>query len=343
MTASERTRSHLADRALPSTAGATLSIRHVTKIFKGDVRANDDISLEIEPGEVFGLLGPNGAGKTTLVNQIVGLLKPTSGTIHLGGVDLVADPAAAREFCSYLPQTEPPIRALRVTTAIDLVGRMRGGDPRAVRERMDSLIHVLELEEWRDKLGDAISGGVRRLVGFVMAAVQPGHIVILDEPTNDVDPLRRRLLWREIRGLAERGAAVILVTHNVLEAEHSVDRLAIIDRGRVIAQGTPSSLKADGRGELRFVVALNPLAEAPAIPDFARQSTRIGRRLLLTIEEDDASHAMQWARTLISEGIAEEYELGATTLEDTYVRLIGREDAAEMAEAAEADNGDFVK
>ncbi len=342
MTASERTRSHLADRALPSTAGATLSVRDVTKVYRGGVVANDNISLEIRAGEVFGLLGPNGAGKTTLVNQIVGLLKPDSGSIQLGEIDLVADPAAAREFCSYLPQSEPPIRPLRVSNALELVARIRGAGAQRAHDRAVNLIAALEIEQWRNTIGNSLSGGVRRLVGFAMAAVEPGRIVILDEPTNDVDPLRRRLLWREVRRLAEQGSAVVLVTHNVLEAEHAVDRLAIIDRGRVVAQGTPAALKADGRSLLRFAVSLDPLAKAPAIPDFARQSTRIGRRMLFTIAEGDAPHAMQWARDLIDAGVAEEYQLGGTTLEDTYVRLIGREDAAELAEAEETADGHFA-
>jgi len=166
-----------------------------------------------------------------------------------------------------------------------------------------------------------------------MAAVEPGHLMILDEPTNDVDPLRRRLLWREIRRIAAEGTAVILVTHNVLEAEHSVDRLAVIDHGKVIAQGTPATLKANGRDRLRFTVALNPLAEdPPPPPPFALSHARVGRRMLFTIEESDAAAAMDWARALIASGVGEEYQLGATTLEDTYVRLVGREDAADLVE-----------
>jgi ABC-type multidrug transport system ATPase subunit len=168
---------------------------------------NDQISLRVEPGEVYGLLGPNGAGKSTLVKQVIGLLKPTGGRLTLGPYDLVADPNAARQLCSYLPQAQMPID---------------------------------------------------------MVTVQPGRVVILDEPTNDVDPLRRRLLWDQVRALGEQGCAVFLVTHNVMEAEKSVDRLAIIAAGRLIAEGTPSSLKARNRGHLRLQVLLVPGREPPA-------------------------------------------------------------------------------
>lgn len=317
-----------------SASSAGLVIEGLRKEF-GDVVANDDISIRVEPGEVFGLLGPNGAGKTTLVNQVIGLLRPTSGSIHLGDVDLVAHPAAAREFCSYLPQGEPPIRSISPRFAANIVARVRGADGRRARERADALFSALELDEWTGKVGERLSGGVKRLVGFVMAAVEPGRVMILDEPTNDVDPLRRRLMWRELRRIAAGGTAVILVTHNVLEAEHAVDRLAVIDHGRVIAQGTPATLKANGRDRLRFTVALDPLAEAPEPPPFALSDARVGRRMLFTIAESDAGIAMDWARALIASGVGEEYQLGATTLEDTYVRLIGRGDAADLVEVGD--------
>jgi ABC-2 type transport system ATP-binding protein len=303
--------------------GWTLRIEGLTKAYEGKVLANDDISLTIEPGEVFGLLGPNGAGKSTLVKQLVGLLKPTSGRISLGPHDLVADPAAARQLCSYLPQAQLPIDSFRAVEAIRLTGAIRGGAKPAVRERADRLIGALDLEPWRRVLGLRLSGGVKRLVGFAMVAVVPGRVVILDEPTNDVDPARRRLLWQEIRRLGESGASVLLVTHNVLEAEKSVDRLALIDGGRVVAEGTPSALKAADRGRLRLQVMLVPGAVPPELPPFVLSETSVGHNLLTTIAEGDATSGIGWAQRLVADGVAEEYALGATSLEDVYIRLTG--------------------
>ena len=194
----------------------------------------------------------------TLVRQTIGLLKPTTGTITLGPFDLVADPDAARQLCSYLPQAQLPIDSFRVREAIELAGRIRGGRTREVSKRTDTLVEALDIGEWGDTLGKNLSGGLKRLVGFCMATVCPGRVVILDEPTNDVDPLRRRLLWEQVRELGTAGCAVLLVTHNVLEAEKSVDRLAVIDQGRVVADGTPASLKAADRSQLRLQVALAP-------------------------------------------------------------------------------------
>jgi ABC-2 type transport system ATP-binding protein len=295
----------------------------VTKIYNGTVRANDDVTLHVDPGEVYGLLGPNGAGKSTLVKQVIGLLKPTAGRIRLGPFDLVADPAAARQLCSYLPQAQMPIDSLRVREAIELTGRIRGGDAATVRRRADELIDALELGEWARVLGQRLSGGVKRLVGFAMVTVWPGRVVILDEPTNDVDPLRRRLLWDQIRLLGAGGSAVFLVTHNVTEAEKSVDRLAIIAGGRIIAEGTPSALKASEREQLRLQLMLVPGRPTPPLPAWVSSHVRVGHNLVATIAETDATRGIGWARKMVDDGVAEEYALGATTLEDVYIQLTG--------------------
>jgi len=309
-------------------AGEGLRVEGVTKRYPGGVVANAGIDLEVRPGEVFGLLGPNGAGKTTLVKQIIGLLAPTSGSITLDGHDLVASPGVARQLCSYLPQGQLPIASFRPREVAELVGRIRGGDTARVRRRIDRLMSVLELEEWERTVGLRLSGGVSRLVGFVMAAVEPGRLVILDEPTNDVDPLRRRLLWKEIRRLGE-DAGVLLVTHNVTEAERAVDRLAVVDGGRILAQGTPSALKAEDRGRLRVELNLPPGEPDPELPPFLTRHARVGRRLVLGVAEEDAAQALHWSQARLADGVAEEYSLAAASLEDVYLRLIGRCDAVD--------------
>ena len=304
------------------------------KVYGKRIVANDGISLQIAPGEVYGLLGPNGAGKSTLVKQVIGLLKPTSGTIELGPYDLIRYPAAARQLCSYLPQAQMPIEALKVQEAIQITGMIRGGQSPAVKRRTDELIASLELDEWRNAIGMKLSGGVRRLVGFAMVAVYPGRLVILDEPTNDVDPLRRRLLWDQVRRLADGGVAVALVTHNVLEAEKAVDRLAIVDSGRLIAEGTPSSLKADTRGRLRLQVMIAPGSAHPELPPFVENDSRVGNNLVAVIRDGDAAAGIAWAQNLVDAGAAEEYALGATTLEDVYIRLTGRASLDETERSA---------
>jgi len=190
-----------------------LEVRGVIKRYRrGAAPANDGVDLAIDAGQVYGLLGHNGAGKTTLVNQIVGLMKPDAGFIRISGRDVVADASFARRVCSIQPQAQVPINGLTPRQAIQTLGRLRGGTAATVRSRTDHLLEALALGEWAGMDGARLSGGVKRLVSFCMAAVTPGRLVMLDEPTNDVDPVRRRLLWAQVRALADEGSAVLLVT-----------------------------------------------------------------------------------------------------------------------------------
>ena len=308
---SERER---ADRVL-------LEVAHLTKIYRNGVAANDDVSLSVDAGEVFGLLGPNGAGKTTLVGQVLGSIVPTSGSIRLGNEDVVNNPPAGRRFCSYQPQSSAPIQGMSPLEAIQLIGEIRGGKPEAVKRRAAELIEALELQEWADE-SVPLSGGVGRLVTFCMAIVVPGRVVVLDEPTNDIDPLRRKLLWELVRSVADDGSAVLLVTHNVLEAERCVDRLAILDHGRVIAAGTPAAMKSQFEGVLRLDITLEPDAAVPDAPSFVRYGTRQGRRVFADIDIGNLQDAIGWAMSLHDGKTAEEFSIGPATLEDVYVRRV---------------------
>lgn len=299
-----------------------LEIQGLTKRYRGGTLANDGISLAAGEGEVIGLLGHNGAGKTTLVHQVVGLLRPTAGTIRLAAIDAVADPAAARRLCAIQPQAQVPITGLTPRQAIELVGRMRGGRLADVRARTDRLIDALDIGEWRDTDAARLSGGVKRLTSFCMAAVRPGRLVILDEPTNDVDPVRRRLLWAQVRALGDEGAAVLLVTHNVVEAERSVDRLVLLDTGRVVAAGTPAELKAGLGDGLRLELVPEP-GRLPLPPASFGAAQERGGRLTLVVPGSRAGDAVAWAAERQRAGEVEEFSLVPANLEDVYVALIG--------------------
>ena len=299
-----------------------LDVRNINKTYKGKVHANIDINLSVTQGEIFGLLGPNGAGKTTLVNQIIGLAVPSSGVITLDSVDVVSNPGYARQTCSFQAQVQAPISGLTALQAIELVGRIRGGRKAEVRARAMELITKLELGEWRKTLGLTISGGVRRLVAFCMAAIVPGKLVILDEPTNDVDPLRRRAIWQEVQELAHQGSAVLLVTHNILEAERVVDRLAIIDQGMVKGMGTPAAIKASEGDIMRLELILEPGSVQPDFPEYYQNPVTINRRIIGRVRPEDISRGINWAHELKENGDIEEFSLGPATLEDVYVRLV---------------------
>lgn len=301
-----------------------LEIKGVSKRYRRAASlANDGVDLAVDAGQVYGLLGHNGAGKTTLVNQIVGLMKSDGGSIRIGGRDVIAEPGYARSVCSIQPQAQVPINGLTPRQAIETLGRLRGGDAKLVRARTDHLLESLALGEWAGMDGARLSGGVKRLVSFCMAAVTPGRLVMLDEPTNDVDPVRRRLLWAQVRALADEGSAVLLVTHNVIEAERSVDRLAILDHGRVLTEGTPADLKAGFADGLHLELVMEPGAAAPEPPQFASSSVATASRIVATVPANMGGEAATWAGNLRRAGLIEEYSLAPATLEDAYVALVG--------------------
>jgi ABC-2 type transport system ATP-binding protein len=301
-----------------------LHIESLTKVYRRGARANDDISLTVGAGEVLGLLGHNGAGKSTLLGQIVGLVRPTEGRITLLGRDPVADPAWARTVCSFQPQAQAPLTGVTTRQAIEIVGRIRGGGRRAVRRRTAELLAALDIEEWADQPGERLSGGVRRLTAFCMAIVEPGSLVMLDEPTNDVDPVRRRLLWEQVRALAGEGRGVVLVTHNIAEAERAIDRVVVLEHGRVAAAGTPAALAA-GR-EMRLEVTVDG---ADPVPEWALAESREGDRRIFTVAERDAHLAVAWAQRRTAR-----FSLNPVSLEDVYVRLTETSEAERDASLA---------
>ena len=298
-----------------------LEVVDVSKRYRKGVLANDGVSLSVDAGEVYGLLGPNGAGKTTLVSQILGTLLPDAGTIRIDGHDVVAEPQLARRLCSYQPQAAAPVGGVTPREVIELVGRIRGGARQDVARRAEELLGRLELLETADRLAPA-SGGMARLTGFCMAAVVPGRVVVLDEPTNDVDPLRRRTLWTLVRELADAGAAVLLVTHNVVESERCVDRLAIIDNGRVVIQGTPAQLKAGLHAPLSIDCNLEEPDAVVQPPSSVTVVARSGRRLVGQVQADDVGAAVAWARELQDEGVLVDFAVAPASLEDVYVSWV---------------------
>lgn len=307
---------------------AVLDISDLTRRF-GEVVANDAVSLQVRRGDVVGLLGHNGAGKTTVVSQIMGLLRPHAGTIRIGEVDAVAHPAAARRHAALQPQAQAPIDGLTPRQAIELAGRIRGLSGRDARAAASALMEELDIGAWRDRRalpdGDGLSGGIRRLTSFAMAVAAPTPLIVLDEPTNDIDAARRRLLWAAVRRRADGGSGILVVTHNVAEAERVVDELVVLHRGRAVASGAPAHLRGADRSELRLELQVRPGGPDPSedapLPFAVRHRALLGRRVLLTVPSEGASAAVAWAGGLSRDGRIDGYSLGSVTLEDTYVSL----------------------
>jgi ABC-type multidrug transport system ATPase subunit len=229
-------------REITTTASAVV-IDNLTKDY-GDVRAVDGLSITIHEGEVFGLLGPNGSGKTTTINCLIGLLKPTKGSIKVGNFDVATQGTEARSIMGVSPQETAVYPYLTGRENVKLFGELCSVPKKTLDARVDQMMEKVGLLEEGGRRVGKYSGGMKRRVSIAMALVHDPQIVILDEPTVGMDPQSRRAVWDFIMEMRDRGKTVVLTTHYMEEAEEICDRVGIIDHGGMIALGTPAELRS---------------------------------------------------------------------------------------------------
>lgn len=220
-----------------------LEARGLTRRF-GNFTAVDDISLSVPPGQIFGLLGPNGAGKTTTVKMMTGLLRPTGGRVLIGGHDIVTDPLEARSLIGYV--ADEPCLYERLTPAefLRFNGELYGVPPAELTERVHRLLALFDLAGRADSMIEGFSHGMKQKTALAGALVHHPKLLFLDEPTVGLDPRGARMLKAILKRLALRGVTVVLSTHILEIAERLCDRVAIMFRGRVVADGTMDELRA---------------------------------------------------------------------------------------------------
>jgi ABC-2 type transport system ATP-binding protein len=217
-------------------AEAVIRVNSLRKTY-GELVAVDDVSFDVQPGEVFGLLGPNGAGKTTTVEVLEGLRKPDSGEVSVLGIDVIGHPDDLRPRIGVSLQTAALYPKLNVVEVLELFrGFYPSGRP------VDELVELMDLGEKRKSRTQDLSGGQRQRLSVALALVNDPELVFLDEPTTGMDPAARRMLWDVVLGLKQRGRSVLLTTHYMEEAEILCDRLAIMDHGRILEAGTVDEL-----------------------------------------------------------------------------------------------------
>ncbi|MGI8535694.1 MAG: ABC transporter ATP-binding protein [Mycobacteriales bacterium] len=316
----------------PADAPAAVELEGVTRSHRGrrggdPVLANDSISLRIGAGELFGLLGPNGAGKTTLVRQLVGALRPDAGRIEVLGHDVTADPSRAPRLLAYLGQDEPALRELPAGLAVETTGRLRGLTRTAARTQRDALLAEFDLGELARRPLLGLSGGQRRLVHVAAALAGERPLLVLDEPTTGLDPVARRAVWEALERRRATGATVLLVTHNVLEAETVLDRVAVLDRGRVIACDTPGRLKALVSDEVRLDLVWRgaPALDDPTVALLARTAVVSGRRWSVRLPREQAREALGRLTAGAALERLDDFTLATPSLEDVYLALGGRD------------------
>jgi ABC-2 type transport system ATP-binding protein len=317
---------------------AAVEARGVEKTYRGSagvrIVANAGIDLDIRAGEVFGLLGPNGAGKSTFVRQLVGLAKPDAGHISLLGRDIATDRQWPALCIAYLAQDEPALAELPVQVAIETTARLRGLPRRDAARAATAVLDELSLGPVRDRPLVRLSGGQRRLACVAAALAAERPLLVLDEPTTGLDPVARRSVWSAVgRRRAQHGTTVVLVTHNVVEAEAVLDRVAILDRGAVIACDSPGRLKAAVSDDVRLelVWRAEPPTGDPAVGALLDRAVVDGRRWSLHLPQDEARAVLGRLMTGAAMAALDDFTLATPSLEDVYLALGGRDADMERA------------
>ncbi|MEQ9358732.1 ATP-binding cassette domain-containing protein [Coleofasciculus chthonoplastes] len=242
---------------------AAVLIENLKKYY-GDVEAVKDISLNVEPGEIFGLLGPNGAGKTTTIRCLCTLSKPDAGKIEVSGISAIANPRAVRRRIGYVAQEVALDKVLTGRELLQLQADLYHLPSNVGKERVNTMIEVLGLQDYADKKTGTYSGGIRKRLDLASGLLHKPDVLVLDEPTVGLDIESRVVVWNFLRQLQNAGTTIFITSHYLEEVDILADRVAIIDKGVVIAEGTPSQLK-DNVGGDRITLRIrefSPMEEA---------------------------------------------------------------------------------
>ncbi len=309
----------MSDRADRGFGGLAIEVTNLRKTYGATV-AVDDVSLSVDQEEIFGIIGPNGAGKTTVVECVIGLRSPDAGSIRVMGLDPRPDREELHQVVGAQLQASALPAKLRVGEILDLYGSFYR-QPADVEE----LIEALGLTEKRRDYYRSLSGGQRQRLSIALALIGRPKIAVLDEMTTGLDPQAQRDTWQLIEGVRARGVTIVLVTHFMEEAERMCDRVALLDRGRVVALDTPARLAAQASNDakrIRFVASApfenRLLTELPEVAAVARN----GSEVIVTGTGELVNVVIL---TLAAAGVsARDVQLDSSTLEDAFVKLTGR-------------------
>lgn len=300
-----------------------LQIDNVSKVYKGKkIKANYNITASFYPNQIVALIGHNGAGKSTLLNQIIGNIKPDCGSITYKGKSFINDTKSARDLVSMMPQFHAPLSGVTLRQSIESILYIKGIIGKKVKNVVERILSDLDIEQWADDSGDKLSGGLQRLASFAMAVACPSPIILLDEPTNDVDPIRRKLIWKYMNKLAISGHIVIVVTHNLLEVEQYADRFILLDNGRVIKDDLTSSLNKQFSSNILTATIndYNILSDLPTC--IKNEYMENESKIVFTLSSEQVSDAVNWILKMIDKGNVTNYKLSSISLDDSYGGMI---------------------
>jgi ABC-2 type transport system ATP-binding protein len=305
----------------------THDLRRTFKSRKSEVEAVRGVDLNVGAGEIFGFLGPNGAGKTTTLRMLATLLTPTSGEATVAGADLRREPQAVRERIGYVPQGGSTDPAETGRGELVLQCRLYGMNKSDAQARAAEVLAALDLEAAADRTTSTYSGGMKRRLDVGLGIVHKPSVLFLDEPTTGLDPQARARMWDEIRLLRAGGTTVFLTTHYLEEADALADRLAIIDQGKIVAEGTADELKRKVAGDVVTIVvsgATEHVLEAVRRQTFVREATSEDGVVRLYVDRGETAVPLL-LRVLDGEGLeASSIALHRPSLDDVFLLQTGR-------------------
>jgi ABC-2 type transport system ATP-binding protein len=304
----------------------------VTKLYKGASKpALDDVSIQAESGKVFTLLGRNGAGKTTFVRMCATQLSPTSGSVQVLGYDVASQPKKIRDLISVVPQEGRPLRALTPWDHVYNWLQIRGESRESAKEKTESMLRKLELYEARDRPAMNLSGGMKQKVLVAMAMAADAQLLFLDEPTIGLDPVSRRQVWTAINEWKGKGQSILLTTHYMDEAEMLSDYIVIVDKGRIIAQGTIQELRKVIPQNIRVDIPANGTDQESLKTYGSVVDTGTGMLRVFTFE----SAVRDLSEFALKRNLS--FNVSPVTLDDVFVYLVGRSIEKGDAEGANGD------
>jgi ABC-2 type transport system ATP-binding protein len=318
---------------------AAIEVEGLERAF-GEVLAVQGIDLAVDEGEIYGFLGPNGAGKTTTVRMLTTLLLPTGGRASVAGHDVRKEARAVRTSIGVALQEAALDPLMTGRELIRLQATLQGLPGNEGKRRADDLLERVDLVDAADRRVGTYSGGMQRRLDLAAALVHEPRVLFLDEPTTGLDPVSRKTIWEEVRALNDEGTTVFLTTQYLEEADQLADNVGIIDSGRIVAEGTPESLKTQiGNPHIQLQLAEGSVAEAEEV------CARVGKLLppvdgktVLVEVENGAADIPRVVRALDEAGIAvESLELVRPTLDDVFVAKTGHHLEKEDEEGAEPD------
>lgn len=305
----------------------THGLRRVFKSRNRTVEAVVGVDMEVRKGEIFGFLGPNGAGKTTTLRMLATLLPPSGGAAMVAGYDLLKQQDKVREGIGYVGQAGGSDREIMGRTELVFQGRLYGMSLSAAQKRAAELVEMLELEACADRKVATYSGGQKRRLDIGLGLVHDPQLLFLDEPTTGLDPQSRARVWDEVRRMHGRGTTVFLTTHYLDEADALCDRIAIIDHGKIVAEGTPEELKREVAGDLVTVSVIGDQQGAIDLlkgQPFVREASTEGGQVRLYVDHGEAAMPTI-LRLLDSAGIQlATIGLQRPSLDDVFLRKTGR-------------------